>query len=131
MRLSLDKTQQFPVPGDGDGASITVRALSLEEISEAESSSTELKMDDFNGATMVLDTYKRVNAIARKCLVDWTGFFEANGTVIQFSRKNDKKLAHLGIDIAGKKMRFLEWVDNCHNELQEKIKEEAEQAEEN
>lgn len=131
MRLSLDKTKQFYAPGDPDGAYIIVRALSLEEIAEAESDSTELRVDNFDNASMSLDPYKKANAIAKKCLVEWGGFLEANGNPIPFSKKNDKKMAGFAMKAEARMVRFFEWVEHCHNELQAEIQEEAERAEEN
>lgn len=131
MKLTLDKTKRFDVPDDPDGAYITVRGLTLEEIAECESSSTELKVDGDQNASMVLDGYKRVNNIAKKCLIGWGGFFEANGKELTHSRKNQKEVARFAFDIDGVPTRFFEWVEKCHAELQDEIYGQQEVAEKN
>lgn len=132
MKLSMDVTKQFYVPDDTDGAYVTIRALSLEEIAEAESSSTELKVDTDQNASMVLDGYKRINNIAQKCIIDWGGFFEANGKQISYSRKKMKDMARFVFKMEdGRHVRFFEWVESCHQELQEETIGETEKAEKN
>ena len=132
MKLTMDVTRQFYVPDDTDGAYVTIRALSMEEVAEAEASSTELKVDSEQNASMVLDGYKRINAIAKKCIIDWGGFFEANGRQINYSRKNINDMARFVFMLEdGRRVRFFEWVEKCHQELQEEMYSEQEKAEKN
>lgn len=130
-RLTAKKVKTFFVPNDEDSGSITIRALSKNEIARIEADSIETIADD-SGASLRLNVYKRINGIAVNCLEDWANFFDERKQAMPFNAKNRTKAADMAIkNDDGIYMRFFEWVDKCHAEFQEQITAEMEEAEKN
>lgn len=123
MRLTLDKIKRVEVPGDEDGGFVNIRALSLEEIAAIEAKSSDMGFKEDGGVTISINSYNRTNLVARKCLKGWGNFFDEKGEELKFPKDIDRA-AKYTININGKDMRFLEWVEHEHTKHREEIKEE-------
>lgn len=131
-RLSAKKTKVFFVPNDPDKGSITIRALSREEMARIESNCVETIADDKGNASMRLNPYARANGIAAACLENWVNFYDEKGESLNYSPKNVVKAARMSIRTEdGNLIRFFEWVDSCHSEFQEVVRKELDDAEKN
>lgn len=131
MRLTVRPTKTFYVPEDSDGGFITIKALSLEEISAIESKCMVTSVDDTGQARITMDSHTRANNIAKACLQGWGGMLDVDGSELKFNQQNLKKAANYSIQTEDKLVRFFEWVDSCHNELIDEMEEQGEDAAKN
>jgi hypothetical protein len=131
MRLSLEKTKQCYVPNDPDGAFVTIKLLTLDELSQCEAASTEMSVNDVTGAAMALDSHKRENEVARRCIKNWSGFYLANGEAIEYSKSNLAKMKDFAINTEEGSVRFNAWVDREHAKFAEEVEKESKDAAKN
>lgn len=130
MRLTLEKTKRIEVPNDEDGGYINIKFLHQEELANIESRSSETMFDTSGGVKVIVNSYKRTNSVAKKCLVGWGNFFDEKGNELRFPRDIDKA-SNYSINVNGKLVRFLEWVESCHTEFRDEVIEEIKVAEKN
>ncbi|MFA5347453.1 MAG: hypothetical protein WC294_04910 [Methanoregula sp.] len=123
MRLTLDKIKRVEVPGDEDGGFVNIKVLSLEDLAAIEAKSSDMAFTENGGVTVSINSYNRANLVARKCLTGWGNFFNEKGEELKFP-KDIGRAARYSITINGKEIRFLEWVEQCHTQHREEIKEE-------
>ena len=123
MRLSINKNKKVDVPNDEDGGFINIKALSIEELANIESKSSDMAYDATGNVKVTINPYKRANLVARKCLTGWGNFFDEKGEELKFPKDVDRAALY-SINIDSKDMRFLEWVEQCHTILRDEIADE-------
>jgi hypothetical protein len=120
MRLTLERTKTVEVPNDPDKGFIKIKLLSMEELAEIEAKSSETGITSDGEAKMVIKPYERANKVAEACLIDWGNFYDELGKPIPFSYKKISKVAQYVIR-GEKDVRFLEWVDDMHQEFMKEV----------
>jgi len=123
MRLIVEKTKKVDVPNDPDMGYINIRALSMEELAEIESKASDMVVGE-KGVNISLNNYEKANRIAGKCLKGWGNMFDSKGEELKYNSSSLEMMSHLELMVEGKKVRFLEWVCDCHTKFREEIKEE-------
>lgn len=121
MRLTAEKTFRREVPNDPDGAFVNIRVLSKHHLSSIESKCVENKISEDGAGSIVLNSHKRENLVARDCLTGWGNFFDEKGKELKFNIKNVTLAANFDITLDGKKVRFYEWVDSEHTKCKEEV----------
>jgi len=130
MRLSTEKTKRVLVPNDPDDGYVIIRALSVEELSEIESKSSTVSVSE-GKAQVVVNSYDRINGVARGCIKGWGNMFDAAGTELKFNAGNLEKVKKFNISVDSKKIRFFQWIDEEHAKFIEEVSEEIGAAQEN
>ncbi len=139
MQLTKRVTEEFFIPNDPDGASITLKHLKINEVKaiEAKANSMSFSADENGeGTTRIdFDPYTRSRMMAHAAIIGWGGFKDTLGRDLKFSRANVDKAGEfvVTIDIDKKKVDFdfYGWVERCRAELAKTVSDEEEVSSEN
>jgi len=132
MRLTAKREKTIEIPGDGDGAKVTIMALPPSKIRQINKRVNRMTVDPETGKTVVEVAYiDRARLIATACITDWAGMYDHNGIPMPCNQKNIARAADFVVKTEDGPVEFYDWVAQQHDSFADEVAAEEAEAEKN
>ena len=135
-RLSAKIQDKFPIPGDEDGASLTIYHLKPGEIQKIEAETSKWigkSVNDQFQSELEYQPTVQLRKLRLAALIGWRGFYDADGVEIECNARNKELFLNedpvLGEGDDAKPLSL--WIDQFRKELADRMKPQEEEAEKN
>lgn len=135
-RLSAKVQKSFKIPGDPDGASLTIYHLKPGEIQKIESETSKWigkSVNDQFQSELEYQPTIQLRKLRLAALVGWKGFFDADGIEVDCNPRNKELFLNedplLGEGEEEKPLSL--WIDQFRKELADSLKPQEEESEKN
>lgn len=130
MRLTSKVVKRFDIPNDDDNGWVEIEHLK-DNVIEAIKAKTNDNVVVDGGVEVRINLHEQKELIVDACLKDFGNLFDESGRPLKFTAKNVAKCAEFTLFVGDDKKDFYTWIDDCRQELADKVEEQEKVASKN